>query len=54
MVKKLLTIRKEGHSFVLSVTKILPINWRLIQAEIVKENNKSITVKFTKIDVTEV
>ena len=46
---KLITIRKEGHSRVIAVTKILPENWIYATVKTIKETETSVTIKFDKV-----
>jgi len=48
-VELLVSIRKEGHSKVIAVTKLLPVDWRYAQAQIVNSSKKSVTIKFDKV-----
>lgn len=43
------TIRQEGGSRVISITKLLPNDWKLINCSIVKENEKEVIIKFVKV-----
>lgn len=45
----LITIRKEGSSKVIAVTKLLPKKWRYITAEIIHTDKSSVTIKFEKV-----
>jgi hypothetical protein len=48
-LSKLLSVRKEGGSRVLTVTKIIPINWNYVTVESVKEKAGSLTIKINKV-----
>lgn len=43
-------IRKEGHSKVICVTKLLPDNWKLCHAHILRRTNEAVTIKFERIE----
>jgi len=44
-----ITIRKEGNSNVIAVTRILPKDWRNVNAVVKSSNENSVTIKFEKI-----
>lgn len=47
--QKLLTVRVEGHSRVLAMTKILPDKWRFITYQIERMTANKITVTFERV-----
>lgn len=46
---KIHIIRKEGGSRVISITKILPIDWQAIEMDIVKQTKTYVTIKVLKV-----
>lgn len=48
-MSKLYMIRKEGGSRVMTVSKIVPKEWLAVTATIVRKSNRSVTVKFEKV-----
>lgn len=49
MFNKLLTIRKEGGSKVITVTKLLPPDWHFIEVEKEKEAKEFVILKIKKV-----
>lgn len=45
----LITIRSEGHSKVIAVTKLLPNKWRYVTARIIKSSKTNVTIEFEKV-----
>lgn len=48
-MNRLLTIRGEGGSRVITVTKVLPKKWQSVEIEVLKETAKSVTLKINKV-----
>lgn len=46
---KINVVRREGGSRVLSVTKIIPHDWLVVQMEVIKQYGKFVTVRFEKV-----
>lgn len=46
---KLLKVRKEGGSYVLTVTALIPRTWAYVRAAIESKTRDSIIIKITKV-----
>ena len=49
MDKKIRTIVKIGETRYLSVTDLIPEDWKLVQAKVIKANNKNVTIQVRKL-----
>lgn len=49
MEKELLTLRKEGGSIVLAVTKLLPADWHLVYAQVRYRGKGVVIVYFEQV-----
>lgn len=48
-IADIFTIRKEGGSRVMSVTKIIPDSFKYVDVEVLKSEKNSVTVKINKV-----
>lgn len=45
----MIIIREQGGSRVIAVTKIIPKDWRVVEATITKQTKDAVTVKLNKV-----
>ena len=46
---KINMIRQEGGSRVLAVTKVIPLDWNVVEISVVKTTDSIVTLKVTKV-----
>ena len=48
-MSKINMIRREGGSRVMTVTKVLPLNWQAVDVEVIKTTSKVVTLRINKV-----
>lgn len=46
---KINMVRQEGGSRVLSVSKVIPVGWEVVVMRVIKQTEKSITIRINRI-----
>ena len=46
---KINMIRQEGGSRVLAITKVIPLDWKVVELSVVKTTENFVTLKVTKV-----
>ena len=48
-MSKIHMVRKEGGSRVISITNVIPLDWRAVELKLIKGTKTSITIKIERI-----